>query len=275
MSRPVNIVSLRQKIRNIENDQAREAQRENVMALVVVAQMLPQGVVKGGSAMAVRYGSGARATKDLDAARQQDEDHFLDELEDKLEAGWQGFTGRVKQVKKPSPAGVLPQYVMTPFDIKLQYEGKDWKTVRLEVAHNELHVADSVDRQISDELSSLFMDLGFDAPGPVPVMKPEHQIAQKIHAATFPNSQRAHDLVDLQILVTNEDIDYSKAKELCEQTFKYRGDHSWPPEFVRGEDWDEIYRAAVENMTLPSVEILDLDDAIRWGNDLVKRIDCG
>ena len=127
MSRPVNIVSLRQKIRNIENDQARETQRENVMALVVVAQMLPQGVVKGGSAMAVRYGSGTRATKDLDAARQQDEDHFLDELEGKLEAGWQGFTGRVKRVKKPSPAGIPPQYVMTPFDIKLQYEGKAWK----------------------------------------------------------------------------------------------------------------------------------------------------
>ncbi|WP_150460114.1 hypothetical protein [Nesterenkonia ebinurensis] len=41
------------------------------MALVVVDQMLPEGAIKGGSAMALRKGRGTRFTQDLDAARVQ------------------------------------------------------------------------------------------------------------------------------------------------------------------------------------------------------------
>ena len=46
-------------------------------------------------------------------------------------------------------------------------------------------------------------ELGFPEPGPVPCMRLEHQIAQKLHAASSPGSNRAHDLIDLQIAVSN------------------------------------------------------------------------
>lgn len=67
-SPPVSVRSLEQRIRNLEGLALR---RRVSMALVVVGQMLPEGAVKGGSAMALRYGRGTRFTQDLDAARVQ------------------------------------------------------------------------------------------------------------------------------------------------------------------------------------------------------------
>ena len=52
------------------------------MALVVVGQMLPEGAIKGGSAMALRYGRGTRFTQDLDAARVQPLAKFRSDFED-------------------------------------------------------------------------------------------------------------------------------------------------------------------------------------------------
>lgn len=59
---PNSVRSLEQRIRNLEGNDGL-AQRPRVsMALVVVGQLLPEGVVKGGSAMALRYGRGTRFT---------------------------------------------------------------------------------------------------------------------------------------------------------------------------------------------------------------------
>lgn len=52
----------------------REAQQVRTsMANVIVGQLLPCGVVKGGSALKLRYGyANTRFTTDLDAARDED-----------------------------------------------------------------------------------------------------------------------------------------------------------------------------------------------------------
>ena len=48
------------------------------MANVIVAQMLPNGVVKGGSQLKLRFGPlASRVTMDLDTARSTDLDTFL------------------------------------------------------------------------------------------------------------------------------------------------------------------------------------------------------
>ena len=57
-----------------------------VLADVVVAQMLPEGVVKGGSSLKMRYGGSAtRFTRDLDTARTSNLEDFLEKLEANLE----------------------------------------------------------------------------------------------------------------------------------------------------------------------------------------------
>ena len=73
------------------------------MANVVVGQMLPEGVVKGGSSLMFRYGENrTRYTRDVDTARISELDDYIAALEKALEQGWNGFTGTLVKVE---PAG--------------------------------------------------------------------------------------------------------------------------------------------------------------------------
>ncbi|MBP6996613.1 MAG: hypothetical protein KBB39_10795 [Phycicoccus sp.] len=85
---PNSVRSLEQRIRNLEDSEELALRRRVGMALVVVGQMLPEGAIKGGSAMALRYGRGTRFTQDLDAARVQPLARFRSDFEDSLSAGW-------------------------------------------------------------------------------------------------------------------------------------------------------------------------------------------
>lgn len=58
--------------------------------------------------------------------------------------------------KQGSPKGVPFEYVMQPLDIKLAYRNHPWCTVRLEVSHNELGDADTLDmRELPEEIKGI------------------------------------------------------------------------------------------------------------------------
>lgn len=176
-------------------------QMRRTLANAVVGQMLPSGVVKGGSSLKLRFGEGgARASRDLDTARAEDLGSFIEKLERNLEAGWNGFTGTIAPGRPAKPRGVPEEYVMKPYFVRLSYNGKSWLTVPLEVGHNEIGDADEADYEIAADIAEMFATLGFSEPSPVALMRSHHQIAQKIHAVTTPGGSRAHDLVDLQVI---------------------------------------------------------------------------
>jgi hypothetical protein len=177
---------LDQRIRNVEGDENLALRRRIGMALVVVGQMLPEGAIKGGSAMALRYGRGTRFTQDLDAARVQPLARFRADFEESLVAGWAGFTGRLVERAAPRPAAVPSAYVMQPFDVRLAYEGGAWCTVKFELGHNELGDADDPEHYLAEDLGRLFTDVGLEPPQPVPVMRADHQVAQNLHALSSP-----------------------------------------------------------------------------------------
>ena len=132
-----------------------------LLANAIVGQMLPNGAVKGGTALKFRFGDAAtRFTTDLDAARQSDLDAFAEKLEASLSSGWNGFAGRLVPRSQARPAHVPPQYVMRPFDIKIDYRGKPWCTVSLEVGHNELGDADEPERMLPPDIARMFRELG-------------------------------------------------------------------------------------------------------------------
>lgn len=167
-----------------------------IMANAVVAQMLPNGVVKGGSAIKMRYGNAStRYTTDLDTATATDPDSYAEALGSALALGWEGFTGRVVARQPAHPKGVPAEYVMRPFDVRLSYLGKPWCTVPLEVGHNEIGDADVADWVELLDAGEVFSRLGFPAPGRAPLMPLEHQVAQKLHAVTG-GGDRARDLID-------------------------------------------------------------------------------
>lgn len=240
------------------------------LANTIVGQMIPEGAVKGGSSLKMRYGDGAtRFTRDLDTARVSDMEEYARKLEASLKEGWEGFTGTLVRREPAKPRGVPGEYVMQPYDIKLSYNEKPWCTVPLEIGHDEIGDAEDPDRGIAREIVDAFVVLGFPEPKPVPLMRIEHQVAQKLHAASGAGSARAHDLVDLQLIVARESVDYSAVRQVCRRLFAYRRQQAWPPTMLKGDDWDELYLAQSEGLeVLPTV-----DDAIEWANDLVNRIE--
>lgn len=244
-------------------------QMRRTFASAVVGQMLPSGVVKGGSSLKLRFGEGgARASRDLDTARAEDLESFIENFERNLEIGWNGFTGTIAPGRPAKPKGVPDEYVMKPYSVRLSYNGKSWLTVPLEVGHNEIGDADEADYKMAGDIANMFAALGFPEPSPVALMKSHHQIAQKIHAVTTPGGSRAHDLVDLQIICSNCELDLPLVRKTCERLFAYRKRQEWPPRVTPGEGWQELYdEQRVGLDVLASVE-----DAAEWANELIEKI---
>ena len=243
---------------------------KRLLAAAIVGQMLPDGAVKGGNALKIRFGKDAtRFSRDLDTARASALAEYISHLEETLAQGWCGFTGTVVPREPAAPKGIPTAYVMRPFEIKLAYNGKSWMTLPLEVGHNEIGDADDPDMISSPDAAALMEELGFPEPQPVPCMKLEHQIAQKLHAVSCPGSERAHDLIDLQIIVAGGGIDYTEARTVCERLFDYRQEQAWPPAITKRAGWDSLYAAQIGGLdVLPTV-----DEAVDWANSLVAKID--
>jgi len=217
-----------------------------------------------------RWGDkGTRFTNDLDTAYNTSLADFEERMVESLAIGWQGFSGRLVAKPPAKPKDVPEQYVMHPFEVKLSYFGRPWLTVPLEVGHNEIGDADEPEYRISADIIALFEKIGLPTPEPVPCMSLCHQIAQKLHGSSEDRSARAHDLIDLQLIVGNEEIDYKATKAACKRLFAYRKQQVWPPVIEKKENWGQLYDA--QKGGLPVLE--DIDDAVMWANELVKRID--
>lgn len=81
--------NLDEAIRGVAGLDASYVKAKTIVANAIVGQMLPEGVVKGGSALKLRYGdAGTRFTTDLDVARRNDLDSFVGELDGRLAQGW-------------------------------------------------------------------------------------------------------------------------------------------------------------------------------------------
>lgn len=93
-------------------------------------------------------------------------------------------------------------------------------------------------------------------------------IAQTLHALSAEGSERARDLVDLQLLERREDLDLATVVATCARLFRYRQQHEWPPTSGLGATWDTLYLEAAEGLEVrPTVE-----NAVRWVNDSIQRM---
>lgn len=273
MKRPNSAANLIRAIKRYCGVNQDDIRLARAMADVIVGQMLPDGVVKGGSSLMFRYGGAVtRYTKDVDTARSVALEAYLESLRLKLAEGWNGFTGKIVGVEPPSPPNVPKPYLMMPYDIKLQYLGKSWMTVRIEVGHNEIGDADAFETMLPDDITAAFVDLGFPKPNEIPVMKLSYQVAQKLHAVSGINSDRAHDLIDLQLIDKYSILDLVDVRSKCERLFKYRCEQAWPPVIIKGDRWSSVYNEAYTTLRKPEMVLSAVDDAIEWVNEFVNRI---
>ena len=156
MNRPNTCANLIKAINSLFKD-TDTVRLSRAMGNVIVAQMLPDGVVKGGSSLMFRYGSQTtRYTRDMDTARMMKLEEYLRLLEASLSNGWNGFTGKLVTVTPPKPKGVPPAYIMMPFDIKLNYCGRPWQTIRIEIGHNEIGDADDFEEILPEDVVTVF-----------------------------------------------------------------------------------------------------------------------
>lgn len=249
---------------------ARFIEARSILANAIVGQFLPDGVVKGGSALKLRFGAwGFRATRDLDAARRGDIDAFERELGERLRMGWQGFSGFVERGRPARPRGVPGEYVMQPLEVRLSFNGKPWCTVELEVGHDEIGDADEPERLLSPQIASMFEALGLPPTAPIPLMPIPFQIAQKLHGATEPGSLRAHDLIDLQLILAQGEPDWTRTREICVRLFKYRRRQAWPPRVSIGPEWSRLYATQSASISV----LATVEEAAEWTQRLIDRID--
>ena len=157
---------------------------------------------------------------------------------------------------------------MQPFDVKLEYLGRPWCTVPLEVGHNEIGDADKAEWRIAPDIVKMFTNLGFPEPNPLPLMPLHFQIAQKLHGLSEEDSGRPHDLVDLQLIMKDESVDIRKVAVTCRRQFAYRNLQSWPCTIAKSELWEQLYDEARKGLDVAE----SVDVAIQWVNDLVKLI---
>ena len=258
-SSPVNLRALRDRL-------TAAAKREGVVfgrlqqhvGVLVVTQFMesltdeqggPLLLVKGGASLELRRGiPGSRTSKDLDTVIRGDMPAVHDRLADAGADGWEGFTA----VFTPAVPFEVPGLVSNPhrFTAKLSYQGKPFVSVPIEVSPIEAGNADDHDKIASEALALV----GLPISAAVPCMTLPWQIAQKIHACTAAlepprTNDRAHDLVDLQLLealVVDEPL--GQARQACIAVFEARAQHDWPPTVEAQPHWGPIYTRALEGL---------------------------
>lgn len=157
---------------------------------------------------------------------------------------------------------------MQPYEVKLSYLGSPWCTVLFEVGHDEIGDADEAEYVLPRDASEMLKAMGFPDLDPVALMPLHYQIAQKLHGASEPGSQRAHDLVDLQLIARYGEVDMSLVRITCERLFAYRKMQSWPPTVIANDDWDGLYAEAAIGLDV----LQDVAEAVLWSNSFIDEI---
>lgn len=267
---PGSVNELRRRVTSLAEDRNITVKRlQAFVANVIVGQMLPETAIKGGTGLKLRFGDTlTRETPDLDTAFRGDLTEFRESFERNGAHGWGPFTARIVEGRKRGPEHLPAAYVMQPFTVKLNYRNKPFGSVTVEVGYDELEATtdEAPETVASTEAAQIFAALGLPEPGPLRVLPLHHQAAQKIHACSEPGSDRAHDLVDLQIMAPG--LDTRLVAETCRRLFAFRQLHAWPPVITPATDWAPAYKDAALGLEV----LTGIDEAVAWVNDYIVRL---
>lgn len=275
---PSNATSLAARLRNLCRDHdIPEGRVRRLLGVVVVGQLLARtgvGVVKGATNLEVRVGTArTRVSSDLDTIRRGSLEEFRDRLAEASRTGWNGFTGVVADrgpIDTPAPVAYRPHRLR----VRLLYQGGDFTSLTIEVSPEEIGALAEAEAITSQEVIGWCEALGLPTPASIPALPLAHQVAQKLHACTAPDTgdwtnDRVHDLVDLQIALDDYIGDYRDIKAAAVRLFSYRNGHPWPPSVTARGGWADRYSLEAADLDV----IPNLDAAIAWTNELVARID--
>jgi hypothetical protein len=163
---------------------------------------------------------------------------------------------------------------MHPYRVSIAFLGNAWGALDVEVSDPEIGLHAHPRKEIDGELAWFGGYFSFGELQPVELVDLEYQIAQKIHAVTDPAYERAHDLVDLQIL-WNVEPDLPLLNRLCVGTFGWRNQQLWPPLPLRQmEGWALAYADAREETEVNghTPVLANVAVARDWLGEIIERI---
>jgi hypothetical protein len=216
-------------------------------------------VLKGGYAMELRYRK-ARSTKDLDFTMrfeppdQPETDAILESVREAAAADLGDFfafrIGKATADLQGAPYGGAR------FPVEAVLGGRTFARFHLDIG-----VGDVVMEPV--ETARCRDWLGFARiPPPTPVLvSPEQQLAEKLHAYTFPRpdipNSRVRDLVDMFLLIDSGTLSTGKARQAVANTFSRRNTHPVPARLQSpGSDWEQPFKILAAECGIP--ENLDL-----------------
>jgi hypothetical protein len=222
----------------------------------------PLFLLKGGVAIELRVGGGARATKDVDLVFLGDPERLGEILDEDLDEPYSVFSFELREVE-PRAEGLFQRV-----DVKLLFRGRSWGTLKLEVGRPDTPETDG------EDVEAIPIDeFGIEGPRMIRCLSLRYQIAQKLHAVTQRfeerENERFRDLIDLIIcrdLVTH----LGEVREACLETFEARDLHTWPPTLEVPDGWAEPYAALAEEIDFP---VIDVGDAAVQVREFIAEID--
>lgn len=227
-----------------EADGVAPGRTRRLVGVSVLAELLkdleressPLLMFKGGASLEMRFGPGARASRDVDALSTVALDEAFEAIRRCLAQEWCGFNGAMGERTPIVRAGIVPPPERCK--IKLKYLGKSFVTLDF-----ELGFADAASVHLEEIVNAIDVSkVQLPSGAEVTVLGVHHQIAQKIHACTERPSEgsnaRVHDLYDILLLepIAREG-GLENTRAACQRTFANRGRHVWPPELPEWEDW--------------------------------------
>lgn len=264
------------------------------IAFTVVADALAHGALgdepmfelKGGAAIEMRLRRLAReevrtdevegrtafrpgATRDLDATFRGP----LDEIETAVRAALaeprHRFAFRVAMDTTSAPMmRRMTVHVAYQEDRFGRVQEKAFSNVRLEISTYE-----GIHREPEMVPAFSLKPFGLEGPEELPCLPLTKQVAQKLHAATEqPDDGRANDrfrdLLDIVIL-SGLTPPSPELRAVCEETFRIRGQQTWPPEVVAHPHWVRPMERRAREMGLPQESA---DEIVQCVLDYVRAI---
>jgi hypothetical protein len=210
------------------------------LARAVDAGIIHDYIVKGGAAIELRFGTLARATRDLDVELPVPLEALRDAFAAALAGGLDDFSFTVRERVRAVREEALR------VEVVVRYLGQPWATVDVDLAPAECgDFADPIS-VANAELPSVSITAR--------TMRTEFLIAQKIHAALTPDEPDyeygyARHVVDV-LFLARSNVDLDSVRAACHVVFELRSSRdgrTWPPQTIAlPPRWITEYAATLE-----------------------------
>lgn len=218
----------------------------------------PRFIVKGGVALELRLPTRARATEDLDIVAVCDEDDLIAALDEALRDPYHDCTFSRRAETRPLGDRAVRVWV------QIAYRSQRWATVQVDLAR-----PDAADTETERLPGIPLTSFGLTGPAEVVCLSMRYHVAQKFHGMTkVPHhggeNDRFRDAVDLLLL---KDLippdELSRVRQACEETFRARAEHAWPPEIKLPEHWRGPFHTMATAVGLATTSLDDAQNELR------------